>query len=111
MSQKKGEAQMKKYILVLVVLSLIDWPAAWQHATQPKTEQGRVTNIIEIQTAEGPAYLVCVETTGNIASASTIINSEFKQPKTHASGFNLFPEPVTVALLACCGYLIGGRRR
>lgn len=102
---------MKKYILVLIAMSLIEWPAGWQNAARPEIQQCRITNIVEIRTAEGPAYLVSVETTDSIASCSASVNSEYKQQKAQISGFNLFPEPVTIALLALAGYSFGGRRR
>ncbi|MGD0078353.1 MAG: hypothetical protein ABSB91_06985 [Sedimentisphaerales bacterium] len=108
---------MKKYILAFLVLCLIEGLAGWRNATQPKEPQSRVITAIEFQTTNGPAYLVCVETTDDSAVRSASIYPEHKMPKpvpdkqeTQISGFNLFPEPVTIALLAFCGYLLGGRR-
>jgi hypothetical protein len=109
---------MKKYMIAILVLCLIEGLAGWRNAAQPKVPQGRVTTAIELQTADGPAYLVCVETTGDSAVRSAFIYPEYEIPKPvpdkqepQISGFNLFPEPVTISLLAFCGYLLGGRRR
>jgi hypothetical protein len=107
---EKGETKMKKYIIILVVLCLIEGLSPWQNATQPKEPQFRVTNAIEIQTADGPAYLVCVETNDNkspgLLCGLTIPSSRELQ----GSSVNFFPDSVTIALLAFCGYLFGGRR-
>jgi hypothetical protein len=114
---EKGEAKMKKYILALLVLCLIEGTASWRNAAQPKAPQSRVTAAIELQTADGPAYLVCVETTDDSAVRSASIYPEYEMPnpvpdnqETQAASANFFPEPVTISLLAFCGYLLGGRR-
>jgi hypothetical protein len=108
---------MKKYIIAFLVLCLIEGLSGWRNAAQPKVPQSRVTTAIEVQTADGPAYLVCVETTDDSDVRSAFICPQYKiqnavpdKQGTQISGFNLFPEPVTVALLAFCGYLLGGRR-
>ena len=98
---------MRKYILALLVLCLIEGLAGWQNAAQPKVSQGRVTAAIELQTADGPAYLMCVETIDDKSPGLTIPDGRELQ----GSSVNFFPDSVTVALLALCGYLLGGRRR
>ena len=102
---------MKKYILALLVLCLADWLAGRQNTAQTEMPQDRVTAAIEIQTADGPAYLVCVETTDDkspgLLCGLTIPGSRELQ----GSGVNFLPDSVTVTLLALCGYLLGGRRK
>ena len=102
---------MKKYILAILVLCLIEGLVGWQNAIQPKEPQFRVTNAIEIQTADGPAYLVCVETTDNNSPGSLCGLTIPDSGKLQGSIANFFPDSVTIILLAFCGYLLGGRRR
>lgn len=102
---------MRKYILALLVLCLIEGLTSWQNAAQPKEPQSRVTAAIEIQTADGPAYLVCVETTDNISPGLLCGLTIPGSRELQGSGVNFLPDSVTVTLLALCGYLLGGRRR
>ena len=109
---------MKKYIIAILVLCLIEGLVALQNSAQPKVPQSRITTAIELQTADGPAYLVCIETTDNSDMRSAFIYPQYEMqnqaPDKQApqlSGVNLLPEPITVALLAFCGYLLGSRRR
>jgi hypothetical protein len=109
---------MKKYIIALLVLCLIEGLSPWYNAAQPKMLQGCVTTAIELQTADGPAYLVCIDTIDNSDMRSAFISPQYQMrnlsPDKQTPQIlraNLLPEPITVALLAFCGYLLGSRRR
>jgi hypothetical protein len=101
---------MKKYIIILVVLCLGEGLSLWQNTAQPKVQQGRITAAIELQTADGPAYLVCVETTDDNSPGSLCGLTIPDSGELHGSIANFFPDSVTIILLAFCGYLLGGRR-
>ncbi|MGA2093505.1 MAG: hypothetical protein ABSH16_08885 [Sedimentisphaerales bacterium] len=102
---------MKKYILAFLVLCLIEGTAGWRNAAQPKEPQSRVTAAIEIQTADGPAYLVCIETTDNMSPGRLRGLTIPGIRELQSSIANFSPDSVTVMGLALCGYLLGGRRR
>ena len=108
---EKGETKMKKYIIILVVLCLGEGLSLWQNTAQPKVQQGRITAAIELQTADGPAYLVCVETIDDNSLCSLCGLTIPDCGELHGSIANFFPDSVTIILLAFCGYLLGGPRR
>jgi hypothetical protein len=101
---EKGETKMKKYIFALLVLCFIEGLDDRQNVDQPKVQQDRITAAIEIQTADGPAYLVCVETTDDKLTTDS-------SGVLQGSNANFLPDSAIVMLLALCGYLLGGRRR
>jgi hypothetical protein len=102
---------MKKYLLALLVLCLADWLAGRQNTAQTEMPQDRVTAVIELQTADGPAYLVCIETTNNMSPGRLRGLTIPGIRELQSSIAKFFPDSVTVMLLALSGYLLGGRRR
>jgi len=102
---------MKKYIIIFVVLCLIDGLSPWPNTAHQTVLQGRITAATEIQTTDGPAYLVCVEMTDDNSPGSLCGLTIPDCGELHGSIVNFFPDSVTIILLAFCGYLLAGQRR
>ena len=118
---------MKKYVVTILVLCVIEGMVLWlaepgrvQSPLSPKTGpvsgnsllNAQIVTVIEVQSDNEPAYLVCLEITDNESQPIPSAGRPHcpSVPDKVLSNVNLFPEPVTIALLALCGLLLGGRR-
>jgi hypothetical protein len=115
---QKGRRKMKRVLVSMLVLSVVEGLAARASAEAeagiwyPPNDDAVSDNILltasavavlEIQDDAGSTYIVCLET-------ATQPSYKMADRATYTTIADSLPEPTTIAMLGLCGFMLGRRK-